>query len=112
MPADAVDYLLDQQCSDGSFRLYQFGYVLSFDPLSRRWTPTPATTRPRATPTPRRSRCRPSSSRRRRRRSTARSAGAVDFLLDQQQASGGFFGTGAVNSNTTGLAAAALRAGG
>ena len=38
--------------------------------------------------------------------------GAVAYLLDQQQASGGFFGTGAVNTNTTGLAAAALRAAG
>ena len=33
VPGDAVDYLLEQQCSDGSFRLYQFGYVLSFDPF-------------------------------------------------------------------------------
>ena len=33
VPADAVDFLLDQQCSDGSFRLYQFGYMLSFDPF-------------------------------------------------------------------------------
>ena len=32
VPTAAVDYLLDQQCSDGSFRLYQFGYVLSFGP--------------------------------------------------------------------------------
>ena len=32
VPTAAVDYLLDQQCSDGSFRLYQFGYALSFDP--------------------------------------------------------------------------------
>ncbi|MDP1806695.1 MAG: hypothetical protein Q8K72_16070, partial [Acidimicrobiales bacterium] len=32
VPAAAVEYLVDQQCSDGSFRLYQFGYVLSFDP--------------------------------------------------------------------------------
>ncbi len=33
VPASAVEYLLRQQCSDGSFRLYQFGYVLSFDPF-------------------------------------------------------------------------------
>ena len=32
VPTEAVDYLLDQQCSDGSFRLYQFGYVLEFGP--------------------------------------------------------------------------------
>ena len=33
VPADAVDFLLDQQCPDGSFRLYYFGYVTSFDPF-------------------------------------------------------------------------------
>lgn len=111
VPAAAVDYLLRQQCDDGSFRLYHFGYVLSFDPFQTVDThacedvaegdadatafalqallavpPDPAVT------------------------------GAIDdavtYLLGQQQPSGGFLGTGAVNSNTTGLAAAALRAAG
>ena len=110
VPGDAVDYLLEQQCSDGSFRLYQFGYVLSFDPFETVDTHTcddPAEGDADATAfalhgAPRGAVV--------RRRSSGAIDGAVDFLLGQQQASGGFFGTGAVNSNTTGLAAAALRA--
>ena len=110
-PPAAVDYLVDQQCSDGSFRLYHFGYVLSFDPYETVASHTctdSAEGDPDATAfalqallevpaTP---------------EVSAAVDAAVEHLLDRQQPSGGFEGTGAVNSNTTGLAAAALRAAG
>ena len=110
-PSEAVDYLLDQQCSDGSFRLYQFGYVLEFGPppvtVTTHSCEDPAEGDADATAFALQALLAVPSS-------TAVSdavSGAVAFLLDQQQGSGGFFGTGAVNSNTTGLAAAALRGG-
>jgi len=111
VPDAAVDFLLRQQCDDGSFRLYHFGYVLSFDPfetVDAHDCEDPAEGDADATAfalqallvLP----------------SDAEVATAVDmavtYLLGQQEASGGFLGTGAVNSNTTGLAAAALRASG
>ena len=112
VPSEAVDYLLDQQCSDGSFRLYQFGYVLSFGPppvtVTTHSCEDPAEGDADATAFALQALLAVPSS-------TAVSdavSGAVAFLLGQQQGSGGFFGTGAVNSNTTGLAAAALRAAG
>jgi LPXTG-motif cell wall-anchored protein len=111
VPSDAVDYLLQQQCSDGGFRLYQFGYTLSFDPFEQVETHTcedPAEGDPDATAFALMALLEAPSS-------PAVSGAiddAVDHLLAQQQASGGFFGTGAVNSNTTGLAATALRAAG
>jgi len=111
VPSDAVDYLLGQQCSDGSFRLYQFGYTLSFDPFVQVDTHTcedPAEGDPDATAFALMALLEAPSS-------PAVSGAiddAVDHLLGHQQASGGFFGTGAVNSNTTGLAATALRAAG
>ena len=112
VPSEAVDYLLDQQCSDGSFRLYQFGYVLEFGPppvtVTTHSCEDPAEGDADATAFALQALLAVPSS-------TAVSdavSGAVAFLLGQQQGSGGFFGTGAVNSNTTGLAAAALRAAG
>ncbi len=110
VPTAAVDYLLDQQCSDGSFRLYQFGYVLSFGPppvtVDTHSCEDPAEGDADATAFALQALLvAPSSS-----AVTEALGGAADFLLDQQETSGGFFGTGAVNSNTTGLAAAALRA--
>ena len=112
VPTAAVDYLLDQQCSDGSFRLYQFGYVLSFGPppvtVETHSCEDPAEGDADATAFALQALLvAPSSS-----AVTEALGGAADFLLDQQETSGGFFGTGAVNSNTTGLAAAALRAAG
>jgi LPXTG-motif cell wall-anchored protein len=110
-PSDAVDYLLGQQCSNGSFRLYHFGYVLSFDPfvtVDSHTCDDPADGDADATAFALMALLAvPSST-----EVSDAVSGAVDFLLDQQQSSGGFFGTGAVNSNTTGLAAAALRAAG
>lgn len=110
-PVEAVEYLLRQQCADGSFRLYQFGAVVSFDPYETVETHTcedPAEGDPDATAfavqallevpsTP---------------AVAAALADAVDALLAQQGPDGGIEGTGAVNTNTTGLAAAALRAAG
>jgi hypothetical protein len=111
VPADAVDFLLSQQCGDGSFRLYYYGYTISFDPfevvddvtctdaadgdadatafalMALLAVPSSAGV-------------------------DAAIAAAVDHLEDLQDASGGVLGTGAVNSNTTGVAAAALRAAG
>jgi len=110
-PTEAVDFLLDQQCSDGSFRLYYFGYVTSDDPFESVADLTcadPAEGDVDATAlalqallvAP----------------STPATASAIDaattFLLGAQTAAGGFVGTGAVNANTTGLAGQALRAAG
>ncbi|MET0903670.1 MAG: prenyltransferase/squalene oxidase repeat-containing protein [Acidimicrobiales bacterium] len=109
-PTAAIDYLLDQQCSDGSFRLYQFGYTLDFGPpavtVDTHTCEDPAEGDPDATAFALMAlRAVPSTP-------DVASAidGAIDHLLGQQQPSGGFLGTGAVNSNTTGLAASALRA--
>lgn len=110
-PAAAVDYLLDQQCSDGSFRLYHFGYVLSFDPYETVDSHTctdPAEGDPDATAFALQALLEVGATS----EVNAAVEAAADHLLDQQQPSGGFLGTGAVNSNTTGLAAAALRAAG
>jgi hypothetical protein len=111
VPADAVDFLLDQQCVDGSFRLYYFGYITSFDPFETVADLTctdPAEGDVDATAlalsallaVP----------------STPAVAGAIDdaveFLVGAQLPSGGFVGTGATNANSTGLAAQALRAAG
>lgn len=111
VPADAVDFLLDQQCSDGSFRLYYFGYVTSYDPFETvddLSCTDPADGDVDATAlalsallavpsTP----------------AVADAiAGAVGFLTGAQLPSGGFVGTGATNANSTGLASQALRAAG
>jgi hypothetical protein len=103
-PSDGVDYLLDQQCPDGSFRLYHFGTgavdthscedAAEGDPDATAFALQALLELPSSPAV-----------------STALTD-AVAYLLDQQQPSGGFLGTGAVNSNTTGLAAAALRAAG
>ncbi len=111
VPPEAVSFLLDQQCSDGGFRLYYFGYVTSYDPFETENSLTctdPATAdvdasalalqallAVPATPA-----------------TEAAAASAVEFLLAAQQPSGGYLGDGAVNANSTGLAAQALRAAG
>ena len=111
VPAAAVDHLLRQQCDDGSFRLYEFGYVLSFDPFTTVDThecEDPAEGDADATAFALHALLAvPSTS-----AVEAAIDDAVAYLLDQQQPSGGVLGTGAVNSNTTGLAGAALRAAG
>ena len=109
-PTAAIDYLLDQQCSDGSFRLYQFGYTLDFGPpvvtVDTHTCEDPADGDPDATAFALMAlRAVPSTP-----EVAGAIDGAVDHLLGQQDPSGGFLGTGAVNSNTTGLAASALRA--
>lgn len=111
VPADAIDFLLDQQCPDGSFRLYYFGYITSYDPFETVGDLSctdPADGDVDAT-------------------ALALSAllavpstpavadgiaGAVGFLTGTQLPSGGFVGTGATNANSTGLASQALRAAG
>jgi LPXTG-motif cell wall-anchored protein len=111
VPADAVDYLLGQQCPDGSFRLYQFGYVLSFDPFETVETHTcedASEGDPDATAFALQALLAVPSSP----AVDTAVADAIDHLLGLQQPSGGFFGTGAVNTNTTGLVAAALRSAG
>lgn len=111
VPSEAVDFLLDQQCSDGSFRLYYLGYVTSYDPFETVADPVcadPAEGDLDATAlavqallagpvTP---------------ATDAAVTAAVAHLLGAQEDSGGFAGTGAVNANTTGLAGQALRAAG
>ena len=109
-PTAAIDYLLDQQCADGSFRLYQFGYTLDFGPpvvtVDTHTCDDPSEGDPDATAFALMAlRAVPSTP-----EVASAIDGAVDHLLGQQQPSGGFLGTGAVNSNTTGLAASALRA--
>jgi hypothetical protein len=107
-PPGAVDFLLDQQCADGSFRLYYFGYVTSYDPFE---TVTDLTcTDPAAGDVDATALAlaallavEPTSS---------AIGDAVDFLIAAQLPSGGFVGTGATNANTTGLAGQALRAAG
>jgi hypothetical protein len=103
-PSDSVDYLLHQQCPDGSFRLYHFGTgavdthtcddAAEGDPDATAFALQALLELPSSPEV------------------SGASSGAIAYLLDQQQASGGFLGTGAVNSNTTGLAVAALRAAG
>ena len=94
-PAAAVDYLLDQQCSDGSFRLLPVRLHAVLRPVRDGRHATPATIRPRATPTRRRSRSwRSSRCRRPPDGAPARSPARSAHLLGQQQPSGGFFGTG------------------
>jgi len=111
VPSPAVDFLLSQQCSDGSFRLYYYGYVVSYDPFVTVDDLTcvdPAEGDADATafalmallagPA-----------------SPAVDAAiddAVAHLLGLQDGTGGFLGTGAVNSNTTGVAAAVVRTAG
>ena len=98
VPAPAVDFLLDQQCDDGAFLLYYADEggsctdAAGGDPDATAF----ALMALAAVPS-----------------SEAVAAGIADataHLLGQQEASGGFLGTGAVNANTTGVAAAALRA--
>jgi LPXTG-motif cell wall-anchored protein len=111
VPAEAVDFLLSQQCSDGSFRLYYYGYITSYDPFETVQDETCDDVAEGDTDAT----------------ALALSAlltqagepavdgaidAAVDHLLAQQDVNGGFLGTGAVNTNTTGLAGAALRAAG
>lgn len=99
VPAEAVAYLLAQQCSDGSFLLY-FGDTGSCDDPAGGDADATAFALMALLAAP----------------ASAPATDAIDdaaaHLLTQQQASGGFFGTGAVNANTTGVAAAALRAAG
>lgn len=98
-PVPALDYLLDQQCADGSFRLYYDTGATCADPAEGDPDATAvalvallAVPGEGAVP-------------------AARDA-AVAHLIDQQGADGGIAGTGAVNANTTGLAGGALRAAG
>ena len=99
VPADALTFLLDQQCSDGSFRL-NFGATASCaapsegDADATAFALSSLLTQPSSAAV-----------------DDAITA-AVDRLIADQEPNGGFVGTGAVNSNTTGLAAAALRAAG
>ena len=112
VPSEAVDYLLDQQCSDGSFRLYQFGYVLAFGPppvtVTTHSCEDPAEGDADATAFALQALLAVPSS------TAVSDAVSGGGRLPARSAAGfgGFFGTGAVNSNTTGLAAAALRAAG
>lgn len=111
VPPTAIDFLLDQQCANGGFRLYYFGYITSFDPFET--VPDLTCTDPgdadvdatalalgalrAAPPSP----------------ATATAIDdAVAYLLGAQLPSGGFTGTGATNANTTGLAGQALRGAG
>ena len=110
-PTDAISFLLDQQCSDGSFRLYYFGYVTSFDPFETVGDLTcsdPAEGDIDATALALDALLAVSSSP----AVTVAAKNAADFLLGAQEASGGFSGTGAINANSTGLAGQALRAAG
>jgi hypothetical protein len=105
VPADAVDFLLGEQCPNGSFRLYHTDPAVETDPhvctddaegdADATAFALQALLVVPSSPAV-----------------TGAITDAVDHLLGQQQGSGGFFGTGAVNSNTTGLASAALRAAG
>lgn len=99
VPAAALDYLLAQQCADGSFRLYYDPGASCADPAEGDPDATAvalvallAVPGDGAVP-------------------TARDA-AVAHLAGLQGADGGISGTGAVNANTTGLAGGALRAAG
>jgi len=99
VPADALGYLLDQQCADGSFRLYYDPGATCTDPAEGDPDATAlALMALLAVPSdggvP-----------------AARDA-AVAHLAGLQGPDGGIAGTGAVNANTTGLAGAALRASG
>ena len=110
-PPEAVDLLLDQQCPDGSFRLYYFGTVTSFDPFETVGDLTctnPADGDVDATALAVEALLAGPASP----AVTAAVDGAVDFLLATQEPSGGFSGTGALNANSTGLAGQALRAAG
>jgi hypothetical protein len=111
VPAEAVDFLLDQQCPDGSFRLYYFGYVTSYDPfetVAELTCTDPAAGDVDATALALSALLAvPSTS-----AVAAAVDGAVGFLAGAQLPSGGFVGTGATNANSTGLAAQALRAAG
>ena len=111
VPSPAVDFLLSQQCSDGSFRLYYYGYVVSYDPFETVDDLTcvdPAEGDADATAFALMALL------------AAPASPAVDAAIDDavahllglQDGTGGFLGTGAVNSNTTGVAAAALRTAG
>ncbi|MEO6318297.1 MAG: hypothetical protein ABIP36_05885 [Acidimicrobiales bacterium] len=110
-PVEAVELLTSQQCPDGSFRIYYFGYVTSFDPyetvedltcIDAAEGDVDATALALQAllvvpPTP---------------GVDDAIDAAVAFLVASQDSTGGFFGTGAVNANTTGLAGQALRAAG
>lgn len=99
VPAPAVGYLLDQQCADGSFRLYYDPGTTCTDPSEGDPDATAlALMALLAVPSDGAV-------------SSARDA-AVAHLAGLQGADGGISGTGAVNANTTGLAGAALRASG
>jgi len=98
-PAGALGYLLDQQCADGSFRLYYDPGATCTDPAEGDPDATALALMallavPSAGEVP-----------------AARDA-AVAHLAGLQGLDGGIAGTGAVNANTTGLAGAALRASG
>lgn len=99
VPAEAVAYLLAQQCADGSFRLYYDEGSTCADPAEGDPDATALAVMallevPGGDEV-----------------ATAVEA-AVAHLLAQQGPDGGVTGTGAENANTTGLAAAALRAAG
>jgi len=99
VPAPAVSYLLAQQCADGSFRLYYDEGSTCADPAEGDPDATALAVMallevPGGDEV-----------------ATAVEA-AVAHLLAQQGPDGGVTGTGAENANTTGLAAAALRAAG
>lgn len=111
VPSEAVDFLLDQQCPDGSFRLYYFGYVTSFDPFETVTDLTctnPADGDVDATALALAALLAAPSS---QSISTAIDD-AVAFLLDAQLSSGAFVGAGSANANSTGLASQALRTAG
>ncbi len=98
VPAPAIDFLLAQQCDNGAFLLYYAEAGGSCTDASGSDPDATAFALMALAAVP----------------STEAVATAIDdavaYLLGQQDASGGFLGTGAVNANTTGVAAAALRA--
>ena len=110
-PVEPIEFLTSQQCPDGSFRLYYFGYVTSFDPYETVQDLTctdPAEGDVDATALALQALLAVPA--------TPAVGAAIDsataFLVASQDGSGAFFGTGAVNANTTGLAGQALRAAG
>lgn len=98
-PAAAVGYLLDQQCADGSFRLYYDPGTTCTDPAAGDPDATAMALMALLTV--------PNDA-----AVAAAVDSAADHLVARQGADGGIAGTGAVNANTTGLAGAALRAAG
>lgn len=116
VPAAAVRFLLGQQCPAGGFRLYYRGYPLESDPVT--FEPTvivedaTCSTDDQIDPDATAMAIQALLAAPAVPEAPAALDRALAWLQAQQQASGAFVGTGAANTNTTGLAAQALRAAG